>query len=88
MPSKVHDNDILNHPVHLATKQKPTDPKTLRDRINESNQHGPTAKRLLTYYSNKYGIPNDKTNEANKSKSNKGGKRRKSKKTKKSLKRH
>ena len=80
MPSKVHDNNILNNPVNLLTKQKPTDSKTLHDRVNEAN-FSQTKKDMLLYKANLYnGIP--------KSKSNKGGKRRKSKKTKKSLKRH
>lgn len=79
MPSKVHDKtDSMDKPVNLLTKQKPTDPKTLRDRVDESNQHGPAAKGLLIYEANKYGIKNGKTN--------KGGNRRKSKKKQKILK--
>ncbi len=84
MPSKVHDKtDSLDKPVNLLTKQKPTDPKTLHDRVDEANIPK-NKKDMLHYEANKYiGIPKGKN-----SKSNKGGKRRKSKKTKKSLKRH
>ena len=80
MPSKVHDNlDILDKPVALSTKDKPTDSKTLHDRINESNQHGPAAKGLLRYEANKLGI---------KKTTAKGGRRNKNRlKYKKSLKR-
>lgn len=71
MPSKVHDNsNSLDKPASPIIKQKPVNPKTLGDRINEADF--PDAKRsLLKYELRKYGVKGGKSKRNNKSRRNK-----------------